>query len=422
MRRIFGPGMAIGLGVALVSTMLLPLTGCGASDSGNGIEMADDLAVSAQGSAPGSGSLRLIRYAPVPWDGASGSPWSQELLHDPYFANFSERAAFTDTVGGHHWQAGNVEAATGRVERVQGAEYRGGYAMTLRSGDADVVLMQNTPSLPAKVPAGSWLVAQARARAEDPESLGWVVAFEAPYSDDEDGEDAEAQDFTIGEAHPGDGEWHTLVMAMRLEHDLADRPVTCRIVRKAGSEGDVQVDWTSLRITPRAAPILRDVGIHPGEVLSNPGLGMAFLGDPMGWNVAGYDSFADAPEFYWTSDLEYPDRGLVWVMPPAEDADTPLRVVQELPITPAMQGRELVLRLDARCNAPEALGLQVTSVINNRATAQRQMHPGDGQWRRFELRLPIPEDTLPSLLRFEILRTAEEADIAWVDRASVIIE
>ncbi len=399
-------------------TGLLILTACGKQEPLPGIEIVNDLPSASDAYDVG---LRLVDFTPLPYDGVSGNPWERELLHDPYFVDFSPRIAFSDNVTGHHWRAGNLETAVTYIKHTKDEEYRGAFAIELTAAETDVVLLQSTPELPEAPPTGSWLIARARAWADVPDSLGLVVAFEMAIAG-EDGEEDTIQQFEVGESHPGDGQWHDLLVALRAKPELLGRSITCKLIHRADTEHAALVDWTSLRITPNAAPILSGFGLNPQELLENPRLGMAFLGDPYGWYFAGYENFSDAPEVYWTTDLEHLSRGSVMVVPPSEDENTPLRLVQDIPISESMRGRELVFRLDARCNVPEAIGLQYTSVMNNRATARRQLHPGDGSWRRFEIRFPIPQDTLPTMIRFEILRSAEQADIAWIDRASVALE
>ena len=399
-------------------TGLFIFIGCGNSEPLPGIEIVNDLPTATGAYDIG---LRLVDFTPLPYDGETGNPWEHELLHDPYFADFSPRIAFSENVAGHHWRAGNSELTATHIKHSRDESYRGAFAMELTAADTDVVLMQTTPELPQAPPEGSWLIARARAWADVPDSLGLVVAYEITIDGEDGGEDT-IQEIEVGESHPGDGQWHDIVVALHARPELMGSSITCKLIYRADTEQTAVVDWTSLRITPNAAPILNGLGLNSQELLENPGLGMAFLGEPYGWYFAGYDSFSDAPEVYWTSDLEHLTRGSVMVLSPSEDADTPLRLVQEIPVSESMRGRELVFRLDARCNVPEAIGLQYTSVLNNRATARRQLHPGDGSWRRFELRFPIPQDSLPTMLRFEILRSADRADILWIDRASLLVE
>lgn len=377
----------------------LPWHGCGSDATGRA--GGED---SAQTGDAASGEFTLLSSEPVPYSG-KGDPTQFELLADSDFARFAAGASpewATKQIG---WRQ-----LSGDPESIQFVETegRGRTVLSLQPSASATTLQQATADL-GPLRENAWLVATMRAKAETPYTLGIAIGY--PGRGDQ---------LEIAEGHPGDGQWHDVVLRLPIPTGLSRNQFKCTVVNREVAKTPAMVEAVHLRVE------------YPDRAAAQTNL--ALNGD--------FESYGfTAPPYPWTLDRwnskGLPISGGDAVIVPAEGsaggamamsftppADfTNVRISQPVfAVTQADAGTKLVASGMGLAFHHQDLWIQLRGQRANRDVANQKafaIHPGDGNWHDIAVEFIVPGPNVADTIYLDVFRRSSSTEQVVIDNIRV---
>jgi len=389
--------------VVLVVFAITGITLSACSPSHEGVEVSADVR---ETDGPAPGAIEYLGSEPVKYTGQP-SPYPFELVHDGKLMDFDTEAALSQPVSAQGAWYVRAEMGAPAIDMTKPpAEIDAARVVKIGPVQGRAGLAQTTYPLSL---SAARIVGRAWGQAFAPNELALVVEWPGDN-------DTTRRLIAI---HPGDGEWHELVIDEFVYGAPANVRLTYELVRAGRSGGDVFFAPASLRIHDAGtAPLVGSDLVHNGSFDAQ-----AFFeeGSVEPWMVNAWRG-NEITDLEVVFDSNTPERHFVVKMPEIETGGLGLlQVFQSLDASVA--GKRLEFRIDARCDAPERLNLllKLFTEGNEEPVQTRAWHPGDGKWHELVATMPVPENANPKQVHFNVVQYPGEgtANIVF-DNASVM--
>lgn len=337
------------------------------------------------------GSFSLLSVESEVFSG-KGHPTNFELLADSHFDAFNAGTAAQGANANRGWQ--QMSGDPNSTQAVDDQDL-GGVALMLPPDPAGIELRQATADL-GPLDENMWFVATMRAKANAPYTLGLVISYK-------DGD----QRIEAAEGHPGDGQWHDVMLEMPIPANMTKNEYDCSIVHLGNATTAATIQSTSLHLETRDANVARSNLAVNGDFER-----FGFTQPPYPWRLDRWNSkglpIVSGDSVLVSADGSGDGNASMSFTPPGES--TNVRISQTiLSITAKNAGTKLVATAVGLASHNQELWFQLRCQKNGRDVPDQRVfviHPGDGQWHDLSIKLTVPAQSIADTVYIDAFRRA----------------